>query len=349
VDHKVLVPRGRARVQVSPGTVIRYYDHVFRAQSGTIEVPVVLSGEISNELEVESPQASKIRVRFLGSKHLSPGLVFDTSCSQTPLQIQNSNLLHSWIYVYCHTVHPSHESGATNRTDIELRWETEGRLERLRVNGVETTSEDGVTHMISHTPQVQEFHLEKGQDSLDLKVAVAERFHPAWISMGIGPYSHQNQVRAFPTIYAGYYFSEGMRLASFSAIPIKPDPEIDTGLYLVSEQFRGIDERIHMSLLLGAHVLAFTSEGKRYSVMSAPQGIELGFKDFLFRGQNLTWGGFFYPKITNRSYVNTWVRFGNGRLFYEFNFINWQEPTDSGTFSAKSMGVSVGFPLVRFF
>jgi hypothetical protein len=165
--------------------------------------------------------------------------------------------------------------------------------------------------------------------------------------MGIGPYSHQNVVRPFPTFYAGYYLNDGMKLASFTALPIRKNPEIDTGLYLVSEQFKGIDERIHFSLLLGAHLLSFYSEGVHYSIMSAPQGVELGFRDFLIKGENLTVGGFFYPMIANRFYTNSWIRFGSGRLFYEFNFINWQEPVDSGNFSAKSAGVSIGFPLFR--
>jgi hypothetical protein len=216
------------------------------------------------------------------------------------------------------------------------------------VNGAEVESVDGVTHLISLTPQVQRYHLEKGLDSFDLEVSVPEVFHSFWVSMGIGPYSHRDAIRAFPTFYVGYYLSEGMRLASFTAIPVKADPEIDSGLYLVSEQFRGLDERFHMSLLLGAHVLSFYSEGKHYSDLSAPQGVEVGFRDFLIRGQNLTLGSFFYPKINDRSYINTWARYGNGRFFYEFNFIDWQEPTDHGSFVTKSMGISIGFPLARF-
>jgi hypothetical protein len=261
--------------------------------------------------------------------------------------MQNLKLEHSWVYVSCRTVHPTQDSGYVIRADLELRWETEAGVRSIRVNGSESESPDGVFHGVSFNSNSGNFHLEKGNDSFDLKVAVSERFHPLWVSVGIGPYSHQNVIRAFPTIYAGFYLSEGMRIASFSAFPIRSKPEVDTGLYLVAEQFRGIDERIHFSLLLGAHLLSFHSEGQHYSRMSAPQGIELGFRDFLIRSQNLTFGGFFYPPISNRFYINSWIRFGNANLFYEFNFINWQEPTDSGTFVGKSAGLSIGFPLFR--
>jgi hypothetical protein len=138
-----------------------------------------------------------------------------------------------------------------------------------------------------------------------------------------------------------------MKIASFTAVPVKPSPEIDTGIYLVLEQFRGLDDRIGMNFLLGAHALSFTSRGVRDTRWSAPQGIELGFRDFLLRGENLTVGSFFYPLIADRSYINTWIRFGSGRVFYEFNFIQWQEPIAGGSFGAKSAGLSIGFPLFR--
>jgi hypothetical protein len=347
VDRRFLVPKARARIKVELGTTLRYHDVLFHASSDTIEVPVILSLESGNQLVPSGKNSRPIKVRFQRVRALNPGVVLDSNCSQMPIQISALKLEHSWVYVSCLAVHPKQDSGYVMRSDLELRWETESGSHSIRINGTESESADGVSHLVSLNRESGVYHLEKGSDSFDLKIPVPERFHPLWVSLGIGPYSHQNVVRAFPTIYAGYYFSEGMKLASFSAFPIRAKPEVDTGLYLVSEQFRGIDERIHFNLLLGAHVLSFHSEGKQYIRMSAPQGIEIGFRDFLIRSQNFTFGGFFYPPISNRSYINSWVRFGNSSLFYEFNFIQWQEPTDTGTFSAKSAGVSIGFPLFR--
>ncbi len=347
VDRRFLVPKARAKIKVEPGTTLRYHDVLFQSPTDTIEVPVILSGESGNQLVPSGKATRPIGVRFRHARALNPGVVLDSNCSQTQVQISSPKLDHSWVYVSCLTVHPKQDTGFVMRSDLELRWETESGVRSIRINGEASESADGVSHLLSFNPESGVYHLEKGGDSFDLKIPVPERFHPLWVSLGIGPYSHQNVVRAFPTIYAGYYFSEGMKLASFSAFPIRAKPEVDTGLYLVSEQFRGIDERINFNLLLGAHVLSFHSDGKQYIRMSAPQGIEIGFRDFLIRRQNFTFGGFFYPLISNRSYINSWIRFGNSNLFYEFNFIQWQEPTDTGTFSAKSAGVSIGFPLFR--
>lgn len=347
VERKFLVPRARARIRVPKGTSARYFDTIFQSQDDSLEIPVILSGESGNLIRVGNKDQKQVRVRFKRVRPLAPGLVLDSNCSQTPIELSSLKLDHSWVYVSCQTVHPAQDSGYVMRVDLEIRWETESGVRTLRLNGVDSESADSVTHLVSFHHRSGSYRLEKGGDVVEIRVPVSERFHPLWVSLGIGPYSHQNVVRAFPTIYAGYYFSEGMKLASFSAFPIRAKPEVDTGLYLVSEQFRGIDERINFNLLLGAHVLSFHSGGKHYARMSAPQGIEIGFRDFLFRHQNFTFGGFFYPLISNRSYINSWIRFGNGNLFYEFNFINWQEPTDTGIFTGKSAGVSIGFPLFR--
>jgi hypothetical protein len=138
-------------------------------------------------------------------------------------------------------------------------------------------------------------------------------------------------------------------MALFSAFPIRKSPEVDTGVYVIVEQFRGIDERVTLNLLLGAHALSFRHQGEYLNRMSAPQGVEMSFRDCLLRTQNLTLGGFFYPRIEGRSYVNTWIRYGNSKFFTEFNFINWQEPVTNGSFSVKSAGLSIGFPLFRAF
>ena len=348
VDRKFLVPRARARLEVPAGTVVRVLDHAFRSESGEVEVPVILTREKGNFLEVMLSKPVRIGVRFKPVKKITPALVLDGSCSQVPLKFDHLKFDHSWAYVFCRAVHPKAGAiGFSMRMDLEIRWETEGSGSRATLNGLELESTDGVTHEVSFVPGADHHQLSKGSDSFEVAVPTPERFHPFWFSVGIGPYSHRNVLRAFPTFYAGYYFNDGMRIASFSAIPIKSDPEIDTGLYLVAEQFRGIDERISVSLLLGAHLLGFTDGGIRYSRMSAPQGVELGFRDFLQRSQNLTFGGFFYPLISNRFYINSWVRYGNSKLFGELNFINWQEPTPSGTFTSKSLGLSIGFPLFR--
>ncbi len=352
VNRRFLALKARARLGVPAGTVVRYFDHVFQAGPDGVILPVVLTQEKGNEIRVEGTRPAVIPVRFHRRRPLQTEIFVDPSCSSTPIRFQNVKLSRSWVQVICRAVHPVQGLGYSLRNEVELRWETEGREGSMVVKGVEVPSEDGVTHRLSFTQTSGTYAVSKGPDSFEVILPVPERFHPFWLSMGIGPYSHGTTespatVRAFPTFYAGYHLSDSMKIASFTAIPVKPSPEIDTGIYLVLEQFRGLDDRIGMNLLLGAHALSFTSRGERDSRWSAPQGIELGFRDFLFRGENLTVGSFFYPLIADRSYINAWIRFGSGRLFYEFNFLQWQEPIAGGSFAAKSAGLSIGFPLFR--
>jgi hypothetical protein len=353
VDRKFLLPKARLRLEVPAGTLVRYLDHVFKSDQDGVILPVVLTQEKGNEILVGAEKPVSIPVRFKRVRSLEPELVVDSSCSSMPIRFHEVKLDRSWVHVVCRSIHPKHGSfGSSQRYEVELRWETEGRDPSMSLNGDEIASDDGITHHLSFTQTSGRYRVSKGKDSFEVTLPVAERFHPFWLSMGIGPYSHgttefPDAQRAFPTFYAGYFLSETMKLVSFTAIPIKPKPEIDTGIYLVLEQFRGLDERIHLNLLLGAHAISFESRGVRDTRWSAPQGVELGFRDFILKGENLTLGSFFYPLIADRSYINTWLRFGSGKLFYEFNFIQWQEPISGGSFGAKSAGLSIGFPLLR--
>ncbi len=350
VDRKFLIPRARVVLDVPAQTTIKYLGRHFQSDQDQIEVPIALTQEKGNELEIQGKKPSKIRVLFKPKREINPAMILDTTCSSTPIRITSSSLKHSWGHVYCHPTHPNQEVGHGLRMDVDLIWETEGAERKAVVSGVVDESGDGVTHQLSFSQSTPTYELKKGSDSFTLTAPLPGRFHPFGVSLGLGPYSHRDVLRPFATIYAAYLFNEGLKVASFTAFPVHSKPEVDTGVYMIVEQFRGIDERVTLNLLLGAHALSFQSGGEGFLRFSAPQGVELNFRDCLIRGQNFTLGGFFYPKISNRYYVNSWIRYGNAKFFYEFNFINWQEPLDDvRAFGAKSAGISVGFPLFRAF
>jgi len=188
--------------------------------------------------------------------------------------------------------------------------------------------------------------MSNGSDSVELEASIVPVFHHLGFSLGVGPYSNRNEEVAFTTLYASYFFSDALKIASFGAMPIRANPELDLGMYLVIEEFRGMDERVSLNLLLGAHMLSYqAATGGRNNSFGGPQGVELTFRDLFARNMSFSTGGFFYPNINGVSYVNTWVRYGSSQYFLELNFIEWQEPTPS--FYSKSFGVSLGLPLFR--
>lgn len=362
VGKRFLIPRAKVRLTVPVTARVTYQKQVYIPNAeGKVEVAVVLSQERTgaagrNEIFVEdfaTKQMSRAEIVFK-SQGLESPVSFDANCSPYRLDkmLSDVQLSRSWIYVYCRPVHPSGENGYDLKLDLDIYWEMEGSPETAQVNGRPVVFEDAVTTSVvldARTPKLS-FRRGPGEgDHFDLEAHLPERFHPLGVSLGIGPYSHQNVLRAFTTVYASWFFNEQLKVAMFGAFPVRQSPEIDVGLYLVAEQARFIDDRILVNLLLGFHTLSYVPNGQRVSASSAPQGIEIIFRDCFFKRQNLMVGGFFYPDIKDRFYVNTWLRYG-GSIFAEINFINWQEPVASGgTFSAKSFGLSIGFPLFRAF
>lgn len=346
VDHRFLIPRARVRIEVPAGTPVKYQGKLSLSTAKSVELLVVLSSEDTNQIEVNG---LAISIRFRSVRPLTSYLGVDTSCSAIPLKLSEVHLIHSWAIVYCHTIHPRSYSSYSTKVDVQVVWQGEDPTLHPSVNGAELPSEDELTFETSLTAESPKMKFKRGEDTFTVSQALSPAFHPFGVSAGIGPYVNQNSWVPFATIYAAYYFNEQIKVASFTALPVRSNPEVDVGLYLITEQFRGFDERLVVNLLLGAHALSFQDANQRYTTMSVPQGVEANMRDFFGRNRNLTLGGFFYPAISNRSYVNTWLRYGNAQLFLEFNFIHWQEPLPNTTHESRSFGLSVGVPLFRLF
>ncbi len=277
-----------------------------------------------------------VKLRFTPRPELKTHFYFDSSCSPFKPTLNQANISNSWLMVTCHRVNNSIGISSKPVVLVTVLWE-----------GGEKT----IFKQLNFDSENQKHSFSNGQDSFEMELKVAPVFHNLGVSMGVGAYSSDNSYGnlnvGFTTFYASYYFNDALKIVSFGALPLRPKPEIDFGFYLMLEQFRGVDERISLNLLLGAHDLSYVSpeNGKRVNFFSGPQGVELTFRDLFFKNANFLIGGFFYPELNQRSYMNTWVRYGVGPYFLELNFIEWKEPKPY--FYSKSFGVSVGFPLFR--
>jgi hypothetical protein len=365
LDRTFFVARAKAIITIPLTAKITYLDQtILPGPDGKAELLLLMTQEHDvgsqegkrNEFWVEDFETKKRTrawVKF-APRAVKERLVFDSNCSGLPIKVVRQKLDKSWLNFSCRSVHPfgsalDQGAGYSNKLDLDFYWLMEDGPEFVQINGRPVTLSDGVSSTVVADHRTQTLIFKRGEDEVELEVNVPSRFHPLGVSLGIGPYSHKNVVRAFPTLYASYFFNEQLKAVFFGWAPIQANPEIDLGLYLVAEQFRGLDERLLVNLLLGSHTLSFLDGGTRRFAFSAPQGIELIFRDTFAKGKHFMLGGFFYPLIQERSYVNTWVRYG-GSTFLEINFIQWQEPLRAGgTYGAKSFGLSLGFPLFRAF
>ena len=119
------------------------------------------------------------------------------------------------------------------------------------------------------------------------------------------------------------------------------------GLYFAYDAVRAVDNRMRLTVLLGAQIVTFAPRGlarATYHEMIAPQGFEVSYPDaFGYKNKSLSGGLFLQPGTTKR-YQNMWVRYG-GRWFGELNYLSWR----ANNRYATMWGFSFGAPLAQFF
>jgi hypothetical protein len=201
---------------------------------------------------------------------------------------------------------------------------------------------------------VQHFRSDAVLDGATFK-RIAEDLKLGHFGLGIGPYTYSfegpgasvSSVRPLLTLYASYFITETVRAVAFNATALSNLGFSDLGIYLGMENFRVIDRRLVLNILLGGHAIGYFSRGDAFIRFGVPQGFEVVYTDAFKPGNNLSAGGFIYPLIEGKSYYNLWLRWGS-RVFGEINYIAWEEMLNGDRHASRSLGVTVGFPFFQF-
>lgn len=326
---------------------------------GTIDFPVALISGDENLIQILIRKDGKeiegrLRIRFKPRDNESH-IYYDPSCSRFGLTAESIGAKpDEWVYFGCRLIYSEGGKYRTGSLEVLVFWDNVGNT--IQVGGLNTPQASPslwTFRLRSHSEPLQ---LKAGNHQMNVRYFVAERLHLLSLGMGIGPYSYLFQGQSDPddrvapiiTLYASFFLTETVRIVAFDATAIAAKTYTDLGLYLNTENFRIIDRRLTINLLLGAHVIAVKSQGQTFVIPGFPQGLEMSFSDFLMRGKSVGVGGFIYPSINGKAYHNVWIRWG-GRLFAEINYIYWEEVLHDQQFHSRSLGVSFGFPLGGFF
>ncbi len=190
-----------------------------------------------------------------------------------------------------------------------------------------------------------------------MKTKIPSRLNRGFFGMGIGPYHYElhapgtevNTTTGIVTVYGSYQVGEIVRITAFNATSIHKNFFSDTGLYLKTDSVRFFDQRVSAYLMLGANLVGYKyGPSTRYN-FGAPQGFEAVYHDFLSLNKTMTVGAFIYPPIDGKSYYNAWLRYGASGFFLEMNYLAIRTLFETDSIFTKSVGVSIGFPLARFF
>lgn len=340
------------------------------AGEGRAELPVALISGETNSVEIAVKRGGEVirrrlHVRFKPVRPPTGTHAFtDPSCSRFGVRIEDlattqertqGSDMHDWMYVGCRYVFVRGEESAASSLEAFVYWDNVGQA--IQIEGVNTQSGSSSLWPLRLRSKPGVVQVKAGERIRRITYHVSEKAHLLSLGAGVGPYqytflSSSGDVRTVTpllTLYGSFFITETMRLVAFNAMPLHTRFYSDLGIYLNSESFRFLDDRVSVNLMLGGHTIAFREKNRMNYRVSTPQGFEVGFADAFRKGYNLSAGAFIYPPIKGQSYYNLWLRYGLGGYFAEFNYIGWRERFDDIGVYSRSVGISFGMPIGRFF
>lgn len=356
---QVTAPKGTQALLVSGGASLAFHDE---GEQAVAELPAVLLNNPDNKILLRTTVGGRevedqLVVKFHPQKDsLKSKVFFDASCS--PFRLEGTLTTANpdqWAYIGCRVVTLEGPKEGANHLEMWMYWD--GAIGTLKESGAKLEQARPMLTILRAQPKPGQLTVQSSDAEMKLKYRIANPKHQGSMVAGIGPYRYSfttetavTTAATIPllTLYAGYTLTETLRLVGFNATAMNKRWFTDVGVYMVSQSIRTIDSHLIVNLLLGGHMIAFNSGAAVVARARLPQGIEMVYRDAFWRGYHMALGGFFYPPINQISYYNTWLRFGSGRFFGEFNYISWQEKGVDGFVKSTSVGVSVGFPLFQF-
>lgn len=355
VSELLVIPRARLSVEGAAGQVS--CGGFGQALPARIPIALISGAASPCTVTVAGEAARKLHVRF---QPPTRGLraFFDASCSRYGVRVEPTGDARpeqaDWLYVGCRLV--SAQSGGSRTSSLEAYLFWDGIGQSIDVAGVPTPATIPSVWALRLAPEPGLVRLKGGNRELTLRYSIPEHLHRAGLAAGIGPYSYifessslsENTAAPILTLYGSYALQDSMRIVAFEALTFNTSLYTDLGLYLSTEYARILDRRVTLNLMLGAHAIGFRSGGEYYFEPGVPQGTEAVLTDAFTRGAELRAGAFVYPNINGNEYYNAWLRWGMSAFFVELNYISWQESLRTGTFYSRSLGVTLGVPLLQF-
>jgi len=372
INERIVLPRARLRIEVPgiEGGTLSIWDRTTplrKSMSGSwfgeIVVPLV-SGDASR-LVVKMKRGPSEKDVPLLLERIGGGATeigVDTSCSPWRVEFarrpvsQASSPRPMLLLADCRIVRSESDDGMMASLDLLIF--IDGAGEEIKVNGSSVRADSPSLFRLRLFPQNQPILLEtKTGNAFELRYRIPSKLNRGFIGLGVGPYQYElrapnvsvNTTAATLTAYGSYQLSDSVRFTAFNATTIHRHFFTDTGFYLKSDSVKLLDQKISVYLMLGANFMGFKYGTDLQKRWGAPQGFEATYHDFLSPNRSMTFGAFIYPPIDGKSYYNSWIRYGSSSLFGEFNYLGIRNNFDGEVVEVRSVGLSIGFPLARFF
>jgi hypothetical protein len=367
VQDILVIPRARLvldMTEVDAGQVSNTgFIEVARVENrhGQAEIPIPLISGDRNITTVivkrgQDILKGQLQVKFKPRANLDSGQgrsYVDPSCSPYRLKVESTGRsADDWVYVGCRLARVYSSEHLTASLEVFVYWDNVEQS--IQVGGIETPSSSVSLWSLRLKPDLEKIELQAKDHVIHFSYETEKKLHNGYVGAGIGPYDYHFQgngvnsqsLQLLVNLTASYFITESIRIVAVGSSTLNDQNFTDLGLYLKVENYRVLDRRLGVNLLLGAHAVGYRASGRFYYLTSMfPQGIEGVFYDAFAPNQNLTLGAFLFPIINGgNGYYNIWLRWGN-QTYVEVNYYLWQATTNEIPFYNQTFGVSVGFPL----
>ncbi len=353
------VPRARLSITVKAAPerlLLRWRGRAVQFQGGpegsSAEIFVPLLDGDEARLEVDGKPASSIKIspRPASASAVNARHAIDHTCSAYRIRV--SGLDDAYLSMSCRMI-PVGRIGSEEAL-LEVRWAAAGVT--LPDGSAPPLTADLRDGRPARTTMI-------GPDGksrvVELSANLPRRLHRMRLAWGAGPYGLSssapsgNGPAGSLMLYGNFRLrtEDNLSLRFFEAAvgqsPTQTSFFNNLGLYFAYDAVRAIDNRMRLTVLLGAQIVTFAPRGlarSAYNEVIAPQGFEVSYPDaFGYKNKSLSGGLFLQPGTTKR-YQNMWVRYG-GRWFGELNYLSWR----ANNRYATMWGFSFGAPLAQFF
>lgn len=362
VSEALVLMRGVTRIVSDSAGVVEYLGqiHPLRKDPASgkyqVEILTAIRTDASTPIKVQTDSKTTVfRIEFISRDELS-SIAVDSSCSPYSVNAKFTNPKAPKIYsIGCRDVHDFEED--KRRPIVEVEIDMGARSPGVRVDGQAVQLQDGILRFRINSDTQSVLIQDPEAGDFEITSQISPRYHYLNLGFGLGPYrqviespnqSFEGTV-ALATIYGSYFVTESSRMVFFSATSVRSFFFTDNGFYYNSESFRILDRRVSINVMLGLNVVGYgLSDATRFR-LGFPQGVEFIFRDAFQKNANAQAGAFIYPSINDKAYYNVWFRYGKRGIFGELNYIAVRDQFGSIPVYSKSVGLSFGFPLARFF
>lgn len=361
IKKSFLIPRVKISIKLqglAEDYLIKYKDHTLSLQKKEKYASLQFYYSLFDDENVKLYKNGKPIGHFsiLINEHFShkKAHLIDYSCSRNKIRIEGIDK--DLLSVGCRTK-KSGKIGSEKAT-LEVIWAS------ANYKSLGQDKRPYLSTLTDENPTKITVVNKKGERKIiTISAYVPKRIYRLNTALGLGPYAfetsfnknlnsssdkiqYKSPLSPAVMLYFNFKISKDISIRGFDAHISDKSTFNNAGGYLANNIAYLLDNKLIITTLLGAQYLYFNfdKDHEKISEPIYPQGVEFLYKHAFDIENYIISGGLFLSPSSEYDYQNIWIRWGKN-YFWELNYIFWGKDR----FNTSTYGLSIGFPLARFF